>query len=157
MEPRTEQGFSVLELLVCVGVAGVIFAAAVPAYSEYRARSYESRCYHLIEDIRTVIYSAEIELDEERADTFSARSNSAGVLTGRRVSEFLPHVKVPPNMMLDIWYDQHCERSSMCGSGAICCPVIKISAWNCKGGRALSWFHWRGGSDQFIWLPQAGC
>jgi len=59
-----EKGFTLIELLVVVAIIGILAAIAIPQYSEYRARGFDSRA---ISDLRVAATAQEarfIDSDE---------------------------------------------------------------------------------------------
>lgn len=61
---KKEHGFTLLELLVSVAVVGVITSIAIPFFSDFRARSYDSM---VISDVRNITAAQEAYyIDHER-------------------------------------------------------------------------------------------
>lgn len=59
-----QKGFSLVELLVVVAIIGILSTIAVPQYSEYRKRAYDSAARS---DIRNIITAEEMHyLDNNR-------------------------------------------------------------------------------------------
>jgi len=54
---RTQQGFSLLELLVVVAILGILIAAALPRFAEFRAAAYDSRSQ---QDLRNLAAAEEL-------------------------------------------------------------------------------------------------
>ena len=59
-----ELGFSLLELLVAMGISGILVATAIPQYRKYKERAYD---YRAESDVRNVAIAEEAYyLDHER-------------------------------------------------------------------------------------------
>lgn len=52
---RPEQGFTLIELMIVVGIIGTLASLAVPAYQSYVARSQVAEAVHLVGAARTAI------------------------------------------------------------------------------------------------------
>jgi prepilin-type N-terminal cleavage/methylation domain-containing protein len=51
---RCEQGFTLIELVICVAIIGVLAATAIPAFAKYQFRSKRSEAYTNLEGVRKV-------------------------------------------------------------------------------------------------------
>jgi type IV pilus assembly protein PilA len=59
-----EKGFTILELLVVLTIVGVLTATAIPAYQDYKARSFDFRA---LSDLRSAAIAEEAHfLDTEQ-------------------------------------------------------------------------------------------
>lgn len=77
--PSRERGFSLLELLVVVAILGILVAAALPRFAEFRAAAYDSRSQ---QDLRNLAAAEELY----RA-TSPAYAGDVASLTGFAASE----------------------------------------------------------------------
>lgn len=78
--PRSHaSGFSLLELLVVVAILGILVAAALPRFAEFRAAAYDSRSQ---QDLRNL--AAAEELYRATSPTYA---DDASLLTGFAASE----------------------------------------------------------------------
>lgn len=49
---NNQRGFTLVELLVVVSVIGILAAIAIPQFSAYRQRAYQSEAYSLFEGVK---------------------------------------------------------------------------------------------------------
>ncbi|MBI5506038.1 MAG: type II secretion system protein [Deltaproteobacteria bacterium] len=76
---RRDRGFSLLELLVVVAILGILIAAALPRFAEFRAAAYDSRAQ---QDLRNLAAAEELY----RANSATYADNAAA-LSGFSASE----------------------------------------------------------------------
>jgi len=77
--PQSDRGFSLLELLVVVAILGILIAAALPRFAEFRAAAYDSRAQ---QDLRNLAAAEELF----RATSATYADNTAS-LSGFAASE----------------------------------------------------------------------
>ena len=69
---KWEKGFTVIELLVVIGIISVVAAIAIPQFSDYRRQSFNTRA---LTDVRNLINSQEA-FNAENETYFSCASNT---------------------------------------------------------------------------------
>jgi len=93
MQPRPyhhSSGFTLIELLVVMGIASALIAVALPRYSDYRARSFDSRAEI---DLRSVAMAEEAYF-LEKEEYLSCSNDSCAQLPGVQ--------KLSPGVVLSI-------------------------------------------------------
>src|SRR5450759_2239542 len=52
---KIQQGFTLIELMIVVAIIGILAAIAIPAYSDYTAKSQAAEAYTLLDGLKTPI------------------------------------------------------------------------------------------------------
>jgi type IV pilus assembly protein PilA len=81
MMKRVQQGFTLIELMIVVAIIGILAAVAIPAYSDYTARSQVTEAVSLTSALKTPI--AEFFADKGRMPSDIA--SVGGTATGKYV------------------------------------------------------------------------
>ena len=50
---KVQQGFTLIELMIVVAIIGILAAIAIPAYSDYTAKSQAAEAYTLLDGLKT--------------------------------------------------------------------------------------------------------
>jgi len=82
MMKRTQQGFTLIELMIVVAIIGILAAIAIPAYQDYTARAQAAEATTLLGGLKSSI--AEYYNTEGAAPNMTALGNV--VTTGKYVS-----------------------------------------------------------------------
>ena len=80
---NNERAFTLIELLIVIGILGVLAAIAIPQFSSYRTRSYNSSAQADLRNAITVQEDYYIEQDAyclTIADLIGAKSHRLGLL-----------------------------------------------------------------------------
>lgn len=77
--PKTQQGFTLIELMIVVAIIGILAAIAVPAYQDYMARSKISEAMGLLDAAKTSV--AEWCATNNCSTAWPADSATAGITT----------------------------------------------------------------------------
>jgi type IV pilus assembly protein PilA len=52
---RTQQGFTLIELMIVVAIIGILAAVAIPAYQDYTAKAQASETFIMMDGVKTTI------------------------------------------------------------------------------------------------------
>ena len=55
MKTSAQQGFTLIELMIVVAIIGILAAIAIPAYSDYTAKTQASESYVLLDGLKTPV------------------------------------------------------------------------------------------------------
>ena len=55
---RNRKGFTLIELLIVVAIIGILAAVAIPQFSSYRAKAYNSSAQSDLRNLKTAMESA---------------------------------------------------------------------------------------------------
>ncbi|MDQ7031446.1 MAG: prepilin-type N-terminal cleavage/methylation domain-containing protein [Desulfonauticus sp.] len=53
MNKQTEKGFTLIELLIVIAIIGILAAIAIPQFSKYRTRAYNSAALSDLKNFQT--------------------------------------------------------------------------------------------------------
>lgn len=98
--PRGISGFTLVELLVCIAIIGVLIALAVPALAKVRQRGKETIA---VSNVRSTGQSFQHFADERKSWPFARRGE---VTPGLPAPPGLPPPQPPPDVLLVPWWPQ---------------------------------------------------
>ena len=154
---REEKGFTLLELLVSIGIIGLLASMGVMSYSEYRSRAADASVDSVMHNAWVALTAGQTSLDGSAPDWFWAWIDPSGTMQGWRINEFLPGFKTGPKDRVSIWYDQFCESGAWCPPGVMCCVVASAHVWHCDSNITRSRMRWNDGTTMEFEWPGWGC
>ena len=78
---KTQQGFTLIELMIVVAIIGILAAVAIPAYKDYIARSQATEGSVILSGLKVLIAE-----DYQNTGSFDQTLLSSAVLDGKYVS-----------------------------------------------------------------------
>jgi type IV pilus assembly protein PilA len=79
---KVQQGFTLIELMIVVAIIGILAAIAIPAYSDYTAKTQASEAFVILDGLKTPIASA---MSEDPTNGCSAPTSTV-VTSGKYVN-----------------------------------------------------------------------
>ncbi|WP_404357457.1 pilin [Methylotuvimicrobium sp. KM1] len=135
---KTQQGFTLIELMIVVAIIGILAAVALPAYQDYTIRAQVSEGPVLAGGVKTTVS----EFWSDRGTLTGADSGAFGIpaaadITGNYVSQV-----AVANGLVTITYsstDPRKASSQIDGSTLLLSPTTTVGSliWTCKTGSNL--------------------
>ena len=131
---RTQQGFTLIELMIVVAIIGILAALAIPAYQDYTIRAKVSEGINLAAAARTAV--SEFRISQ---NGFPTSNGQAGLADAADISsEYVGSVTVGPNGVITIAY-RNLGGGTTDGETIEFAPTFATGTvqWDCTGGSLL--------------------
>ncbi|MCS4503428.1 pilin [Arhodomonas aquaeolei] len=129
---KTQQGFTLIELMIVVAIIGILAAIAIPAYQDYVARSQVTEAVSLSSGLKTSV--AEIYTSE---GTFTpADSGNLGLPASADISgEYVNNVAVADGVITATMENSGVAEAIQ-GGTLVFSPITNAGSieWSCNGG-----------------------
>ena len=145
MFSSNNQGFTLMELLVVMGIMGVITTLAIPNYKEAKNAAYDAALkvsFRQAIDALTV-GQGEIELNDPDYAGFSfwtvtdAQEGPTEVTDPEGAGRLMPGYVVPNNVRLRVYLSNLCAASGACGASSV---HINLRLKHCKSGTMMKYY-----------------
>ncbi len=126
---KTQQGFTLIELMIVVAIIGILAAVAIPSYQDYTKRAHVSEGFGLASAAKTGV--AEYYASE---GAFPTNNDQAGVATAASISgNAVDSVVIGGSGTVMITYNN--EVDAVTGSTVVLTPADAGGSmtWSCSG------------------------
>jgi prepilin-type N-terminal cleavage/methylation domain-containing protein len=126
---KTQQGFTLIELMIVVAIIGILAAVAIPSYQDYTKRAHVSEGFGLASAAKTGVseyYASE--------GIFPVNNDLAGVATNASISgNAVNSIDIGANGVITITYNTKVDAVD--GSTVVLTPTDQGGSmtWGCSG------------------------
>lgn len=140
---KTQQGFTLIELMIVVAIIGILAAIALPAYQDYTIRSRVTEGLNLASDLQTQIGQSSASADDLNAaiTSFNAQAGNKGA-TSKYVTSILATAAAvgaaASNGEITITYNAAATGLPAAGNTLLLTPYIRATAGGGAGVTQLA-------------------
>ena len=141
---NTQQGFTLIELMIVVAIIGILAAIAVPAYQDYSLRAKMSEVINFASSAKTAVSEAYIS-----SGTLPASNSEAGLDDASNItSTYVESVTVGSNGVVTVAI-QNTGNTTLDGASVVFTP-------NTSNSNRVTWACGTATAAIYKWLP-ANC
>ena len=130
---KIQQGFTLIELMIVVAIIGILAAIAIPAYSDYTAKSQAAEAYTLLDGLKTPMAD---QMSQDNSLTGCTPPTSA-ILAGKYVATITPAFATPV-CTLTATFKTTGVNSQLAPGGTAATVILTYNsstgAFTCSGG-----------------------
>lgn len=143
---KSEQGFTLLELMAVTAIIGILVAMAIPSLIAYTADAGYSVAISTIVQARTI---ADATLNKESlpAAVGLTAQSAPGSLTSATARAYLPEMRLPNKIKFEVSYDPTCTVGA--------CQREFVQVKHCGGKEFVRWVRF-GDDDEVLLEHLAG-
>ncbi len=132
---RSQQGFTLIELMIVVAIIGILAAVAIPAYQDYTVRSKVTEGLNLASGVKSRVEETRIALGNFPATHASYGLANPASITGNNVAS----VSVGAGGIITVTYS---NDAALSGRTITLSPSVTGGSlrWTCTGGNLLPRF-----------------
>ncbi len=135
-----QQGFTLIELMIVVAIIGILAAVAIPAYSDYTARTQVSEAFILLGGMKTTLVE-----NYTVNGSWDVNVISAVLLTGRYVSAITdpnptvyPNYATPGTTSIQAEFKSSGVNPDIAGKKLHMYYNVVSGAWSCANGDTVN-------------------
>ena len=126
---KIQQGFTLIELMIVVAIIGILAAIAIPAYSDYTAKSQAAEAYTLLDGLKTPVAD---QMSQDNTLTGCTPPASA-ILAGKYVAGIVPTF-ADPVCTLTATFKAAGVNTQLVSKTVIMTYNSSTGAFSCTGG-----------------------
>ncbi len=118
---KTEEGFTLIELMIVIAIIGILAAIAIPQFSAYRQRSYNSAAQADLRNAATAQEAYYVDWSTYIDDTSILIGETYGLYTSDKVV-FDIRAATNETYSMEAWHPSGSESYEMVGPGGTISP-----------------------------------
>lgn len=133
----TEQGFTLVELLVVLAIVAILGALGITAFRVYQANAAYSVASDTMRNARTAFEAGITNLDTPPASFGLTLQTAQGTISDANARSVLPGMTLPKNVSFRVSYDADCLAAN--------CQSAFIQVNHCQGSEYIQWIRFGDG------------
>jgi type IV pilus assembly protein PilA len=137
---KTQQGFTLIELMIVVAIIGILAAIAIPAYQDYTARAQMSEAMSLASGVRTSVSEFYQNNGAFPSDNTEAGAAAPTEIKGKYVLSVT--VGTPDGLITAVLKSASPVVQQIQGKKLILSPISQTGSmeWHCGGDAATKYY-----------------
>ena len=131
---KIQQGFTLIELMIVVAIIGILAAIAIPAYSDYTAKSQAAEAYTLLDGLKTPTAD---QMSQDNTQSGCTPPVSA-ITSGKYVNDILATFTAPSTCTLLATFKNSGVNSQLQGKTVQMTYDSSTGKFDCSTGGTLA-------------------